>query len=136
MKKILLLYRTFGPSVNLCGYIQLKWLAEHGQVEFRHRRIMDVTKADLEWCEIAMFVRGDGLLDEWLARVCHQAGKTVVYALDDDLLHVPENLGSGPYYAQESVKRHIRNMMEYSDYFCSPSKVLLRKYGGSSGSAF
>ena len=130
MKKILLLYRTFGPSVNLCGYIQLKLLAEHGQVEFRHRRIMDVTKADLEWCEIAMFVRGDGLLDEWLARVCHQAGKTVVYALDDDLLHVPENLGSGPYYAQESVKKHIRSMMEYSDYFCSPSKVLLRKYGG------
>ena len=65
--KVLLLYRTFGPSVNLCGYIQLKWLADHGRVEFRDKRIMDVKKRDLEWCEIAVFVRGDALLDEWMA---------------------------------------------------------------------
>ena len=87
--KVLLLYRTFGPSVNLCGYIQLKWLADHGRVEFRDKRIMDVKKRDLEWCEIAVFVRGDALLDEWMAKVCHKAGKTVVYILDDDLLNVP-----------------------------------------------
>ena len=127
--KVLLLYRTFGPSVNLCGYIQLKWLADHGRVEFRDKRIMDVKKRDLEWCEIAVFVRGDALLDEWMAKVCHKAGKTVVYILDDDLLNVPITMGSGPYYAQKSVKHHIRRMMEYSDYFMSPSKVLLQKYG-------
>ena len=121
--KVLLLYRTFGPSVNLCGYIQLKWLADHGRVEFRDKRIMDVKKRDLEWCEIAVFVRGDALLDEWMAKVCHKAGKTVVYILDDDLLNVPITMGSGPYYAQKSVKHHIRRMMEYSDYFMSPSSV-------------
>ena len=59
--KVLLLYRTFGPSVNLCGYIQLKWLADHVRVEFRYKSFMDVNKIDLEWCEIAEFVRGDAL---------------------------------------------------------------------------
>lgn len=128
--KVLLLYRTFGPSVNLCGYLQLKWMAERHMIEFRDKRIMDIQKQDLQWCEVAVFVRGDALLDEWMAKACHKAGKTVVYILDDDLLNVPITMGSGPYYAQESVKRHIRRMMEYSDYFMSPSKALLEKYGG------
>lgn len=135
-RRVLLLYRTFGPSVNLCGYIQLDWLAKNGAVAFRHKRITDVQTEDLNWAEVVVFVRGDGLLDELLAGACHRAGKYILYILDDDLLNVPLELGSGPYYAQRSVKRHIRRMLAYSDCFASPSPVLLEKYGGLCRSAF
>ncbi len=128
-RKILLLYRTFGPSVNLCGYAQLKWLASSGRCQFRHKRILEVKNDDLNWAEIVAFVRGDALLDEKVAALCHRAGKTVLYILDDDLLHVPEYLGSGPYYSQKSVKRHINRMMQYSDVLVSPSLKILKKYG-------
>ena len=127
--RVLLLYRTFGPSVNLCAMLQLKQLAQTGNIALRHVRILAAKKADLEWAQLIIFVRGDGLLDEWMAKVCHQAGKKILYILDDDLLNVPMSLGSGPYYAQQSVKDHIEKMMEYSDYFASPSDVLIEKYG-------
>lgn len=128
-RRVLLLYRTFGPSVNLCGFLQFQHLAETGAIEFRHKRIMQVGKPDINWADIVAFVRGDALLDEWMARISHEAGKYVVYILDDDLLNVPDYLGSSPYYAQRSVQRHIRRMMEYSDCFISPSERLIARYG-------
>lgn len=134
--RILLLYRTFGPSVNLCGYLQLKNLSERGIIQFRHKRILEVSKSDLNWAELVAFVRGDALLDERMAKVCHDAGKQVLYILDDDLLQVPLHLSSGPYYAQKSVKTHIRNMMTYSDFLASPSSVLLERYGKLFAKAF
>lgn len=127
--RVLLLYRTFGPSLNLCGFQQLTYLAEHGRVQFRHKRILEVHRDDLKWAQVVLFVRGDAKLDEDMARICHHAGKCVIYALDDDLLHVPMHLSSGPYYAQESMKKHLRAMLEYGDYFMSPSPVLREKYG-------
>lgn len=126
--KVLLLYRTFGPSVNLCALLQLNYLSKQGTISFKHTRILATKKADLEWAQLVIFVRGDGLLDEWMAKVCRDAGKKVLYILDDDLLNVPMYLGSGAYYAQKSVKEHIKKIMEYSDYFASPSEILLKKY--------
>lgn len=135
-RRVLLLYRTFGPSVNLCGFLQFQHLAETGVIEFRHKRIMQAGKPDIDWADIVTFVRGDALLDEWMAKVSHEAGKYVVYILDDDLLNVPDYLGSSPYYAQRSVQRHIRRMMEYSDCFLSPSERLIEQYGKNFACAF
>lgn len=126
----MLLYRTIGPSVNLCGYIQLERLEQENAIEFRHRRILDVQKKDIEWAEVVIFVRGDGLLDELMAETCRKAGKYILFILDDDLLNVPKELKSGSYYAQKSVKRHICRIMKYADCLASPSERLLEKYGG------
>lgn len=131
LRKILLLYRTFDPSVHLCGYAQFHWLTKQERCEFRHKRIKDVQTDDLNWAEFVAFVRGDALLDERIAALCHRAGKIVLYILDDDLFNVPAQLGSGPYYRQKSVKRHIDRMMQYSDALVSPSPKLLNKYGSS-----
>ena len=90
---------------------------------------MQVQKEDIDWADIVAFVRGDGFLDEWMAKASHNAGKYVLYILDDDLLHVPGELGSGPYYAQKSVQRHIRRVMAYSDCLVSPSQRLRDRYG-------
>lgn len=133
---MLLLYRTFGPSVNLCGFMQFQYLDQAGVIEFRHKRILHVEKPDIDWADVVAFVRGDALLDEWMARVSHEAGKYVIYILDDDLLNVPDYLGSSPYYSQRSVQRHIRRMMEYSDCFISPSERLIARYGKNFPCAF
>lgn len=135
-KRILLLYRSFSPSVNLCGYAQLERLSEEGFIDFRHRRMLDVHKEDLFWADIVVFVRGDGALDELMATACHRMGKYILYVLDDDLLNVPSEIGSGSYYAQKSVKRHIRKMLDYANCFASPSEKLICKYGGLCTNSF
>lgn len=124
-----MLYRTVGPSVFLCGLLQFQHMEAQGWISFRHMSIVHVQKDDLIWAEIVVFVRGDGALDEWMAKKCKKNGKRILYILDDDLLHVPLGLGSGAYYAQKSVKRHIRRLIEYSDYFASPSQKLIQMYG-------
>lgn len=135
-KRVLLLYRTLGPSVQLCGLVQLEWLQCNGYVNFRHTSILNVTKEDLAWAQMVFFVRGDGLLDEKLAKICCDSGRTVLYILDDDLLNVPIELGSGPYYAQKSVKGHIRRMLELCHCFLSPSRKLLSLYSDKAPYAF
>lgn len=136
LRKILLLYRAFDPSTYLCGYAQLNWLAEQGKCEFRHKYIKDVQIDDLNWAEMVAFVRGDALLDVKIAELCSRAKKVVLYILDDDLLNVPQHLGSGPYYRQKSVKRHIKCMMKYCNILVSPSLKLLKKYGDNFEESF
>ncbi len=44
---VLLLCRTFGPSVNLCGFLQFRYLDQAGVIEFRHKRILRAGKPDI-----------------------------------------------------------------------------------------
>lgn len=126
--RALLLYKALFPSVRLCGLMQLEQLSKEGKLAFRHKRLRRVTKADLSWANLIVLIRGDSLMDERVVEMCRQAGKHVLYVLDDDLLNVPEDMDSGAYYARDSVRRHIQNILEYSDCFASPSSVLLEKY--------
>lgn len=127
--RALLLYREIFPSVRLCGLIQLEKLCEDGKIAFRYKRLCRVKKADLNWANLIVLIRGDSLTEECIARMCRQSGRHVMYVLDDDLLNVPMELASGAYYARSSVRRHIQRLLEYSDCFTSPSPVLLKKYG-------
>lgn len=134
--RVLLLYRSFDPSVRLCAYLQLQWLADREKICFRHTSTVSLCREDLDWAQIVFFVRGDGLLDEKLASRSLAAGKRVVYVLDDDLLNVPRELMSGTFYAQRSVKRHILRLLSDCTCFCSSSSLLLEKYGGMCGRCF
>lgn len=130
-----MLFRTLGPSVLLCGLVQFRYMAEQNWISFRYMPILRVHREDLDWAEAVAFVRGDGLLDEWMAKICKQRGKRILYILDDDLLQVPLTLGSGCYYAQRSVQKHIRQILEYSNCFLSPSTKLLEIYGAGKEAA-
>ena len=127
-QRVLLLYKSMIPSVRLCGHCQLEALAEQGKIEYRHKKVIQVSRDDLAWAQVVFMCRLDDRYEHWLARTLKKAGKTVVYVMDDDLLNVPADLTSGKYYRQKGVQRSIRGILGMSDAMVSPSPVLLGKY--------
>lgn len=134
--RVLMIYWGFDASACLCGYLQCSRLAEQGEISFRHKRAVEVRQEDLVWADTVVFVRGHTALEAWIAKRCHAAGKYLLYILDDDLLHVPEYLGSASYYALPSVRRHVRDVMQACDGLVSPSRRLLSQYGDGFSKTF
>ena len=129
MKKILLLYNALIPSVRLCGYEQLRYMADRGQVGFQHGCCRKVSRAQLREADAVIFSRSDGVFEMLLARELKKAGKYLIYVLDDDLLNVPDYLSSAAYYQTKRVQKNIRTIMSCCDCLITPSPVLARKYG-------
>lgn len=126
--RFLYLYWNLIPSIRLCGHCQLEWLAKQGRLEYRHSRISQLKKADLTWADAVLLGRLDSSTEYHIARQLKQAGKYLIYVIDDDLLQVPLGLSSAGYYGLPDVRRSIRRMISMSDAILSPSPILLKKY--------
>ncbi len=118
--------------MTLCGGLQLEELSKRGEIEYRAARVADVRSEQLNWSNMVFLVRGDSPLEAWIAKRCRETGRAVIYVLDDDLLNVPPELGSGVFYNSEPVQRSIRALLGNADCIASPSELLLRKYGEGS----
>ncbi len=128
MRKILLIYQTIIPSVKLCGLEQCLFLQKEELIEFRHCPAAQIRKGDLAWADTLWMIRSADYLEQQIAKVCREMGKTLVYAIDDDLLHVPEDMSSGPYYAQAVIKKQITSIVRCAHAVASPSPRLLDQY--------
>lgn len=131
MEHVLLIYQELIPSAILCGHAQLSWLAEHGRVEYKHTRVFSVTAELISWSSVIIIVRGAMEMDLFIAKLGKEAGKRLVYVLDDDLLNVPEHIVSAPFYNSRKTQKLIRGIMKTCDCFASPSLKLIEKYGGA-----
>ncbi len=126
--RVLLLCASRIPSVILCGGAQLRDLDARGLLDLRERTEKNVTSDDLRWADVAVLSRLDSLLGRECAKRMRKAGKTLVYMLDDDLLHVPENCQSARHYAQKVVQRNIQSTLACCDALLSPSPEILTRY--------
>lgn len=130
MKHILLLYQEMIPSVRLCMFEQLRWLAEKGRLSMKAVPLSRVNGEILTWADAVVLVRGATKMEKLLARQIKKSGKTLVYVLDDDLLHTPAHVSSAEYYFRNDIRDNIRSLMSMADCFVTPSVVLAEKYGG------
>jgi len=129
MTNVLMLYECFIPSVRLCGYEQLSYIAKSKQINFQHCEVSRITKEQIRNCDVVIMVRNSSSQAEVLAGFFKKANKYLVYVLDDDLLNVPLGLSSSWYFQLEEVKRSIKKIMSLSDCLLSPSQRILDKYG-------
>lgn len=127
-KNVLLIYRKMIPSVRLCGHCQMEELAAQGKVDYRAIQEMRLTNADLKWADIVLLGRLDSWYEHQLVKMLRQAGKYLVYIIDDDLPNIPPEIISARYYGQPEIQGYIRGIMEMSDAILSPSPLLLEKY--------
>ena len=127
-RRILLIYWDMIPSVRLCGHCQLEWLAERGRVEYRAVHEMKLEAADLTWADIVLLARSDSWYAHQLARRLHDAGRYLIYVIDDDLLNTPPEVSSAAYYGLAEIQSNIRGMIALSNAILSPSPLLLEKY--------
>jgi len=135
MKHVLLLTLQRIPSAVLCGHAPLEYLAGEGKIEYRFRLTAEARGEDIRWADVLVFVRGDDARSFVTARAARRAGKTAMYVLDDDILHVPPGLESAPEYAKKETQGNIRAIMGECSVFLSPSRNLLEKYGGDFAAA-
>ena len=131
--RVMLLYHVMIPSVRLCGHSQMEALAHMGMIEYRPVKMLQMTQEDFEWADIVVIGRLDGQAEYNLAQTFHDAGKRLIYVIDDDLLNVPEGIQSAPHYAQEPIRQSILGMMGLSEGILSPSPLLLEKYATKEG---
>ena len=127
--RVLLLYRELIPSVRLCGHCQLEYLAAHGRLEYRAEKASCVSRKTLQWADTVILGRLDNAYELALAKCLKNAGKQLLYIIDDDLLNVPPECGSSAYYRQPDIQNCILEMMALSDGLISPSPLLMEKYG-------
>ena len=125
---ILLIARAPIPSVILCAQAPLEALARTREVSCRYAAPEKVSRKDLLWADLAVFIRSDTMWEASLAKLAEKAGIGTVYVLDDDLLNAPAWLSSGEFYSRESTKTAIRAVMAACRGFLTPSPVLLEKY--------
>ena len=129
MKHIVLLYEELIPSVRLCGYEQMLYLSKQGKLSFGAMQLRRVRREELQKADAVIFVRGDSNFECYLAKKLAQAGKYLIYVLDDDLLNVPPYLASYPHYAAASVQKNIKTLIAYCHCLLTPSERLAQKYG-------
>lgn len=128
MKRVLLIYRKMIPSIRLCGHCQMEFLAQEGKLEYRSVQEMKLKKSDLNWADIVLLGRLDSWYEYQLTKKLKNAGKYLIYIIDDDLLNIPPEISSAAYYGQKEIQGYIRGMIEMSDAILSPSPLLLEKY--------
>lgn len=127
-KHILLLYRQMIPSIRLCGHVQMEALAQKGVVEYRAVQTARIKKEDMDWAEVVLLGRLDNRYEYQIARLLHNAGKKLIYVIDDDLLNIPHEISSAMYYGRNEIQHCIRETIRISDAILSPSPILLKKY--------
>lgn len=125
---VLLIYRKMIPSIRLCGHCQLEYLAREGKLEYRAIQEMKLKNSDLNWADVVLLGRLDSWYEYQLTKKLHEAGKYLIYIIDDDLLNIPPEISSAAYYGQKEIQGYIRGMIEMSDAILSPSPLLLKKY--------
>lgn len=125
---VLLIHRKMIPSIRLCGHCQLEYLAREGKLEYRAIQEMKLKNSDLNWADVVLLGRLDSWYEYQLTKKLHEAGKYLIYIIDDDLLNIPPEISSAAYYGQKEIQGYIRGMIEMSDAILSPSPLLLEKY--------
>lgn len=127
-RHVMLIYRQMIPSVRLCGHCQMEYLAQAGKIEYRAVQEMKLRCSDLNWAEIVLLGRLDSWYEYQLVRALREAGRYLIYMIDDDLLNIPAAVSSAAYYGQKEIQGYIRGMIGMSDAIASPSPLLLEKY--------
>jgi len=134
LPRVLMIYRVMIPSLLLCGHSQMEHLRGAGAAEYRCVQEQRITKEDLDWADVVLLGRLDSWFELRLAKALRRNGKYLAYIIDDDLLHVPADMTSAPYYGLPAIKRQISALIALSDAVISPSPRLLARYAaGKSG---
>ena len=126
--RILIECVEFIASVKVGVLETLKPLEEHGLCETLFVNTRSVTKKHIAWCDVFISVRGSEKLTLHIIDAIRQAGRHVVYFLDDDLLHVPGGFSCSEYYAQEDIQNNIKECLGKSDVLWCVSSMVAQKY--------
>ena len=127
MVNVLLTYTALIPSVRFCALEPLKALG--ADISLTHKKSYDICAEDLNNCDVLVMVRCAEDCERDIAEECKQAGKKLIYVLDDDLFNVSSDIECSKYYNVKFIRENMHKIMSISDVLWSPNPNLIKKYG-------
>lgn len=111
-------------SVRVGVLEPLTLLQDAGKCKIVYKRTIDITRIDVEWCDILITVRGYEYVTWEIVKAAKKAGRYIIYFLDDDLLHIPEDIPSGKYFRNPEIKEVMINILGISNIlWCVNSRI-------------
>jgi len=96
--------------------------------ETRFSATRSIKKADLQWCDILICVRGSELMTKQIVLEAKRLKRIVVYFLDDDLLHLPKESLSFAYFQYADNQRSMIEILEQSDALWGVNERIKEQY--------
>lgn len=117
---ILVVYAAMIPTAKLVMDMMLR-LAEVTKSGLRGKISANVSKKDIVWSDVVLFVRGADPYMEKIGKAAHQSGRYCMMYLDDDLLNVPSD-------GIDTYKNALKGCLYWCDLLWSSNPNILRKY--------
>ncbi len=115
-------------SVRVGVLDPLKPLEDQGKCNIKFIKTVQIKKKDICWSDILVSVRGFEKISADIARVAKQAGRFVIYFLDDDLLNIPDDVGSKKYFSDPERRQALHDIISLSDVLWCVNSKLGEKY--------
>lgn len=134
MSKLLLTYEKDMPTVAMHRKAAFAY-AEKAGTEVRFKQVQEVTREDLNWCDVLELIRSHDPYSAHLAKRAQEAGRFVIAYYDDDLYNLPGSMPN-PFWRKNSVLktlRHANMIYSSSRYICDKYRsytVERRSYAG------
>lgn len=121
------------PSVRVGVLEPLKWHQQNENCDLRFLETMSITKEDLVWADVLISVRGCEASSLCVVKAAKEAGRLVIYFLDDDLLSIPMGNDSSQYFAESTTKDNIIQLLKLSDVLWCVNQKVAAKYSSYVG---
>ena len=116
------------PSVQV-GVVRALSLLKHcGKCELRYLNTRDIRQKDIVWSDVVICVRGCEKPTVQFLQAAKQAGRFLIYFLDDDLLNIPQGNESTNYFNDQRIRRNLIQALSKCDVMWTVNPRIAEKY--------
>lgn len=115
-------------SASLGVVSALKPMEERGLLQVRFVRTADIRRDDIIWADILVTVRGGEPLTVNIVEQAKKAERLIIYYLDDDLLHIPQESLARAYYDDLIMQEGIKKILALSDILWGVNQNIKDRY--------
>jgi len=115
-------------SVRIGVLEPLRYLEKRALCEVRYCDTKEIARKDIAWCDVFVCVRGCEYPTLRVVQAAKQAGRFVVYFLDDDLLNIPTGNASTKYYSDYKIKQNLSKILCLCDVLWAVNPRIIEKY--------
>ncbi len=127
MTNLLMTFESYEPT-NQEAYKLFSEMSSKGFFSLRNKRCIEVSRDDLEWCDVVLSIRSTSSLEASLAKYAKKLGKYWILLLDDDFFSLGKDYGQDGQGYREEKKRCLSKVLRYTDCLMASNQNLIEKY--------
>lgn len=127
MTNVLMMFESYEPT-NQESYKVFSEISEKGHFRLRSKRCVEVTRDDVEWCDVVFSIRSTSSLEASLAKYFRKLGKYWILLLDDDFFSLGRDYGQDGQGYREEKKKCLKQVLEFTDCLMVSNQNLIEKY--------